>query len=115
MPVRKRAALCAESVSVGMATNVNGRASARRGDARQSVGVPGVNAERGLSPAGAGAFVCESRRAQAQGEQVHVTQICVNTLSLTFSPLSHHLRLVQRQPPVHVMPERHLSPDGRGR
>ena len=42
MPVRKRADLCAESVSVGMATNVNGRGAARRGDAKQSVGVPGV-------------------------------------------------------------------------
>ena len=61
---------------------------------------------------GAGAFVCESARAQAEGEQVHVMQICVNTLSLTFSPLSCHLWLVQRQPPIDVMLERHLSPYG---
>lgn len=67
---------------------------------------------RARVPAGAGAFVRQSTRAQAQGERVHVTQICVNTLSLTFSPLSCRLRLVQRQPPIDVVPERHLSPDG---
>lgn len=85
--MRKRADLCAESVSLGMAANVNGRATARRGDTKQSVGVPGVKWERARLLAGTGAFVCESTCAQAQGEQVHVMQICVNTLSLSFSPV----------------------------
>lgn len=66
MPVRKRADLCAESVSVGMATDVNGKGTARRGEAKRSVGVPGVKKERARLPAGA--FVCESARAQARGE-----------------------------------------------
>lgn len=38
VPVRKRADLCAESVSVGMATAVNGRGTARRGDGKAEHG-----------------------------------------------------------------------------
>jgi len=50
VPVRKRADLCAESVSVGMATHVNGRGADGSGDTEQSVGVPGVRRERARLP-----------------------------------------------------------------
>lgn len=101
VPVRKRADLCAGSVSVGMATDVNGRGTAGRGDGEAEHGCAWCKVKESTLTSRHTRFCVQV----TQGEWVRVMQIFMNMLSLSFMPLSCHLWLVQRQPPVPVTPE----------